>query len=225
MKPVLMIMHAREIPECIDAFRLLKGIDKAWFRAHTEMQLERATSKYVRETDYTHYIIASDDLIPTQVGLDAVLKGIENHDIFTGFSNMHPGSHRVNLMLNGYSLGYRAAFWMYHAGSRLRPVKAGVTSVKTLFFPRMSDVPKGEFQTWFVGFSFTSMSRDMWLRFPFFSVHDRTGWGSDAIMSQRLDSNSVPAYSSSDAFFYHLASMRNFIVGRVLPELILESAK
>lgn len=222
MNPVLMVMHAREIPECLEAFHNLKGVDKVWFRGYTEIELERVTSEFIRGSDYSHYLLASDDLIPTQKGLDEVLKGLESHDVFTGFSNMYPTSERVNLMLEGYSLGYRFSFWLYHKAANIKIARMGVSATKAAWFARMAQIPKGEFQTWFVGFSFTGMTRDLWLRFPFLCVHDRSGWGSDAVMSLRLARDFIPAYSNNEAFFYHLASAKNFIVGSVPKQTILE---
>ena len=58
--PLLMIMQPRHIDEAIVS---LKNIDipKVWFRAYTEPKVMAQMNQYIKETNYSHYIVMSDD--------------------------------------------------------------------------------------------------------------------------------------------------------------------
>ena len=76
--PVLLIMQPRLIDEAIDS---LKNIDipRVWFRAFTEPQVMAQMNKYIKETNYSHYIIMSDDGVVSKQSADAILNaGIPN---------------------------------------------------------------------------------------------------------------------------------------------------
>ena len=54
--PVLMIMQPRYIDEAINSLKENIDIPKVWFRAYTESQVMDQMNKYVRETDFSHYL-------------------------------------------------------------------------------------------------------------------------------------------------------------------------
>ena len=59
--PVLMIMQPRHIYESINSLKENIDIPKVWFRAYTEPQVVVQMNKYVRETNFSHYIVMGDD--------------------------------------------------------------------------------------------------------------------------------------------------------------------
>lgn len=210
MKPVLMLMHGREIRDCMDAFGRLQ-IRQAWFTGYTEKELESAIAGYIGRTDYTHYVIASDDLIPTQSAMEEVLRGLEDFDAVTGWSNIYPGSARANIRLKE-PWGSKALFMLGHPLSGLIPSQ--VTMAKSKTFADANAIIRQErfFRTYYMGFSFTGMTRDLWLRFPLRTFGES---GSDYSLSARLNGAGVPMWCARDGFFRHLKSMENFIVGKV----------
>lgn len=222
MRDCLLVMKARDIPICTAAFDSLQ-IHKAYFVGYTEKQLESAIQNFIAETDYENYIIASDDLVPTQKSLDIVRAQLETHEVFTGWCNMSPDNPRANIRL-GPLPGRHAFFVITHGISQLQRL---TNHMKNLTFPLPSqfaniDVP---FRVFFMGFAFTGMRRELWLRFPFRTYSNMTnnnGNGSDYLVSDRLAKAGIPMWSHRDAKFYHLANHAKgtFLVGKVKPGIL-----
>ena len=72
--PVLMIMQPRQIDESINSLKYNIDIPKVWFRAFTEPQVVGQMNKFIRETNYSHYIVMSDDGIVSKKAADTILK-------------------------------------------------------------------------------------------------------------------------------------------------------
>lgn len=225
MKDCLIIMQPREIPVCIDAFRNL-DISKAWFKGYTEAELEEPIGKFIETTNYENYIIASDDLVPQQSSLTMVRNMLEEHEAATGWSNMSTVNTRGNVRFKPIHGNY-AFYVLTHSITQLYKVTEGL---RLNSFPSSKQIlaKNGEFYTYFSGFSFFGMRRKLWLKYPFQVYHGllgfkKNGFGSDFMQSDRLNKAGIPILCDSRAFFYHLASKQNMIVGKVLPTVIHEA--
>ncbi len=229
MKDVLMIMHAREIPKVLDSFHSLKGVDIAWFRGYTEQGLETPMAEFIDSTDYDNYLLASDDLIANQDALDIVRKGLQTHEAYTGYCNMSPIIYRGTVRFQPIHGNY----FFYVVTHMFRQLYPLTQAIRFNSFPQLKVILEkdGEFRTYFAGNVYTGMRRYLWQRFPFQVYHPpwdqnpEHGFGSDMMLSNRLNKAKVPMLCHSSAFVYHLASTENFIVGKVKPEVILEPAK
>jgi hypothetical protein len=80
-----------------------------------------------------------------------------------------------------------------------------VASIDCYDFPTRKEVEQsgGLYRSWFTGFAFTFMSKDMWQRFPFDCIGD-PGYQSDYRLSVRLQEADVPIWASPDGFIKHL---------------------
>lgn len=237
MKSCLMVMNARAIPECILSLKALK-IDKAWFRGFTEAQLEEQITAFVKTTDYDRYILVSDDVIATQQALDNLLSLQGAGPVVTGWCNIFPGQTLANLVLRPIanesgSFYYRLREHMPKDAVKplkrlyaMGVIKAPVNLLLWRHFPDEEEVwaMPPLFRTYFVGWALTSLTRDFWLRYGFhYSTEKFTGGhGSDAKMSSDLDRDGVKMLCARDSFVYHLGTMRNFLVGRVKPKVIID---
>ena len=99
MRPLLFVMNPRRIPECIQAIEDL-DVDRCWLTGMTEAHLAPYLNEVVAETSYDVYLIVSDDCVPTQDALDAVLALLEQGwPVATGYCNLDEGeyAHVVNL--------------------------------------------------------------------------------------------------------------------------------
>lgn len=216
MRDCLLIMHAREIPSCVESLRKLK-IPKIWFRGFNMKQLETEIPRAIRETDFDNYIIISDDTTPEQQALDYVRNTLEAHEAAAGFSNMNPNSKNVNVSLS--------------------PLRGSFPGAASVTYAMLDQVLKQEtlFRVYFAGFSFVGLRRYLWERFPYRSYQwaggpagrmvGQTGlwyWGSDYNECWRLQKARIPITCHRLAFVYHLASVENFIVGKVEPTVIKE---
>lgn len=237
MKSVLMVMNARDIPECILSIRALK-IDKVWFRGFTEKQLEPHLNSFIKTTDYERYILVSDDVIIPQGSFDNLLKCQEFGPVITGWCNIFPGE-----MVSNLELAPASAENSFYIRWRDRVPQFAVPLIKRLYFwrpinwalraPIYSHFPSIDkiwnqpllFRTYFIGWALTSMDRETWLKHPFrFPAigEQRAGHGSDRAMSDDLEKDGIISLCARDSFIYHLASRRNFIVGKVPSKVIFE---
>jgi len=237
LRSVLMVMNARDIPECLLSLRALK-IDKVWFRAFTEKQLEAEITRFVRSSDYERYILVSDDVIATQQALDNLLSLQGAGPVVTGWCNIFPGQTLANLVLKPLSKESSSFYYQLRERMPMSWVKAlkrlyasGLIKVPTNLllyrhFPKEDEIwaMPPLFRTYFVGWAMTSIARDFWLRYGFHysSDHFTGGHGSDARMSSDLEKDGVKMLCARDSFVYHLATMRNFIVGKAEPEVVKE---
>jgi hypothetical protein len=61
-RPLLLILNARRISECLDSYRAL-SIPKAYLTGYTERELEPVIAELVASTNFSHYIAVSDDVV------------------------------------------------------------------------------------------------------------------------------------------------------------------
>lgn len=185
MKPLLMIMNPRKIPVCMGALESLQ-IDKVWLKNWTERELVDVIADVVESTDHDVIGLVSDDTIPTQEALDAVLDVFEPSSVYTGYCNMEEDTPEVNL-------------------SRSPLVVKQQASIDCYDFPAREEVDnhEGLYRSFFTGFAFTFMSKEMWQRFPFDCIGD-PGYQSDYRLSVRLQEAGVNIWAPPGAFMPHL---------------------
>lgn len=210
MKACLMVMNARDIPSCRRAFEAL-DIDQCWFRGFREEELGPEIWDFVFSTDYDAYILASDDLLPKQKALDAVLDGLTRHDAFTGWCNLAPDDPRANVRTS--DVPFRSSyFWLQrHVPWLARRLKG----MKDATFESVAVLPEtGDFRVYQTGYAFTGMSRRLWLGYPLARVA-----ASDFVLFRDLKRGGVEVWSTRKAYFYHLASKEGWNVGKVRREV------
>lgn len=236
---VAMVMNARDILECLDPIRRLK-IDKVWFRGFTQRQVARQIKRFVESTDYDRYILISDDVAPKQSALDCILRLQGYAEAITGWCNLSPELWRANVILRPLkeSAYHKAtsnipAFLGRHLAAL---ISGGIFPFKHLYeFVSYSSFPPCDaisamrheiFRTYFMGGPLLSMSRRLWLRHGY----DPPEWGgpafgADMALALELANAGEKMWCARDAFCYHLHTTRNFIVGKVEPEIIYEKLK
>ena len=148
----------------------------------------------------------------------------------SGWCNYRPGSRYSNVRLKPVSLSgyaFAAARKLLYGPFLMtkRWTDHWVTEAKIRSFAPISEVERQErlFRIYFTGNTFIGMAREMWLRYPLETPATAIGTegvsGADQTLSFRLNHDGVPMLCARGAFFYHLKSMRNFIVGKVRPEV------
>lgn len=191
-RTLLIVMNPRAIPECIDAIRELRGVDKAWCSYYTELDLELIVPRVIKHTHYERYMILSDDTIPTQHALDTVLALHDEHPdaVACGWVNVDS--------ISGLST--------YNP----EPLKANAPVIDAYSFATLDDarrMPHGA-RTWFHGFVLSTMSRELALKYPFKSYN---GCASDLHQCYRLQQDNIPIYTSADAEVFHVKERANVL--------------
>lgn len=238
----LMIMNPRDIPECILSLKSLP-IDKVWFRGYTEPQLEPIIHKFISDTKYKYYILVSDDVIVTQNALENLIEYQNQYSVITGWCNIYPveaWSKKIplaNLELKPIENERTTTYFRVRDNipKRALPIIKKLLArrfIKDIInhflykhFPTEDDIWSQEpiFRTYFIGWALTSIHRDLWLKHGFhYPTSKFAGHGSDQKMSLDLASDNIPMYCARDSFVFHLASIRNFIVGKVESRIIFD---
>lgn len=193
MNPALIVLNPRAIPECIEAIEALE-IPKCWISYMREPNAATNANWQIKTTNYSHYIVLSDDTAPTQNALDLVLEQLEHHPVVTGYCNMDQNQNRhiVNLTTNV-----------------LPPPPPEVESYR--FVNLATVAPYSAYSVMrssFAGLALTAMSRDMWLRFPL--TPTSYGGQMDYQLSYDLQEAGIPIVAAVGAYVEHVKERWNF---------------
>jgi len=218
--PVLMIMQPRHIYESINSLKENIDIPKVWFRAYTEPQVVVQMNKYVRETNFSHYIVMGDDGVVSKEAADAILKYGEKvkYDVFTGWMNMHLEEDGSFSKISTVCQGSFPPLTNKAVG----PGREGYPPWKTV---KWVESQEGFIQTAVANFAMSIARREMFLKFPLQTYPNSCS--SDHHWSYRLQRAGIKVWTHPEAFIKHLrrgwAPWRmNWLVGNVKSETIYE---
>ena len=225
MNPVLMIMQPRIIPPAITSIRENWNKPRVWFKAFTEPQVVNEMNRFVRESDYSHYIVISDDAICYKRAFDNVLANAPKYDVFTGWCNMEMYGDKISSHSN---VSFHALPLIDENASLVRPLYDD--------YPPWASVDEvlskeGNFQTAIASFATSCFTRDILLKYPL-GVWEN-GKASDHYISYRLQKDRIPIWTSRDVFVRHLRQGREsylkntkaWLVGNVPSQIIYELDK
>jgi len=225
MNPVLMIMQPRIIPPAITSIRENWNNPRVWFKAFTEPQVVNEMNRFVRESDYSHYIVISDDAICYKRAFDNVLANAPKYDVFTGWCNMEMYGDKISSHSN---VSFHALPLIDENASLVRPLYDD--------YPPWASVDEvlskeGNFQTAIASFATSCFTRDILLKYPL-GVWEN-GKASDHHISYRLQKDRIPIWTSRDVFVRHLRQGREsylkntkaWLVGNVPSQIIYELDK
>ena len=225
MNPVLMIMQPRIIPPAITSMRENWNLPRVWFKAFTEPQVVNEMNRFVRESDYSHYIVISDDAICYKRAFDNVLANAPKYDVFTGWCNMEMYGDKISSHSN---VSFHALPLIDENASLVRPLYDD--------YPPWASVDEvlskeGNFQTAIASFATSCFTRDILLKYPL-GVWEN-GKASDHYISYKLQKDRIPIWTSRDVFVRHLRQGREsylkntkaWLVGNVPSQIIYELDK
>lgn len=193
MKPLLLVLNPRRIPECVDAISSLP-VDKVWLQNYTEAELSDVIPDVLAQVPHDLVGILSDDTVPTRAALDEVLALAQPGRVTTGWCNLDDTSDLVNLSTEplATSTPTTTAYTF--------PTRAWVEAHDTLEVP-----------TYFAGHCLTFMDRDLWDRFPWDCHGGPPGYASDLMLSWRLQEAGVPIVAARDGFVRHVKARWNYV--------------
>jgi hypothetical protein len=96
-RPLLLILNARRISECLDSYRAL-SIPKAYLTGYTERELEPVIAELVASTNFSHYIAVSDDVVVSSRAVHAVQELLGGHPVVTGWCNLDQQDPRCSVV-------------------------------------------------------------------------------------------------------------------------------
>ena len=218
--PVLMIMQPRHIDEAINSLKENIDIPKVWFRAYSERQVMARMNQYINETNFSHYIVMSDDGVVSKEAADTILKYGEKveYDVFTGWMNMHIEPDGSFSKISTVSQGYLPQILEYEKG----PLRHEYPPWLPVEWVRNQE---GMIRTKMANFAMSVAKREIFLEYPLTTWPN--GRSSDHHWSFRLQESGVAVWTHPDAFIKHLRRgwtplTQNWLVGNVRPETIYE---
>jgi len=223
--PIVLITQPRELPEAIDSVKKYVKYPKAWFKGYTEPEVTKKINQYVKETNYSHYIICADDVIVNSQIFEDMVKYINifsNHketsqDILTGWCNL-------NIDPSDNSLG-----WESNVAEKRLTLKNGVWPLKCDYkFSPIRDIlsRKGLIRTYLASFALSCVSRDVLMNYSLAPYMN--GQAADHRFSRRVTADGIKIWTTPKMFVKHLRERstahlkRNWIVGKVNPTVTEE---
>lgn len=193
MKPLLLVLNPRRIPECVDAIAALP-IDRVWLQNYTESELSDVIPGVIAACDHDVIGVLSDDTEPTREALAAVLELAAPDRVTTGWCNLDDASELVNLSTE--------------------PLATSTPTTTAYTFPTRAWVEAHdtrEVPTYFAGHCLTFMHRDLWRRFTWECHGGPPGYASDLMLSWRLQEAGVPIIAARDGFVRHVKARWNYV--------------
>ena len=193
MKPLLLVLNPRRIPECVDAIAALP-IDRVWLQNYTESELSDVIPGVIAACDHDVIGVLSDDTEPTREALAAVLELASPDRVTTGWCNLDDTSELVNLSTE--------------------PLATSTPTTTAYTFPTRAWVEAHdtrEVPTYFAGHCLTFMHRDLWRRFTWECHGGPPGYASDLMLSWRLQEAGVPIVAARDGFVRHVKARWNYV--------------
>ena len=218
--PVLMIMQPRHIGEAINSLKENIDISKVWFRAYTEPQVMAQMNQYIKETNFSHYIVMSDDGVVSKKAADTILKYGEmaEYDVFTGWMNMHIERDGTLSYISTVCQGMIPIVMDLQKGPQREEYPPWVP---------MEWVMKqtGVIQTSIANFAMSIAHREVFLKHPL-QTWD-SGKSSDHFWSTLLELDGLKVWTHPDAFIKHLRRgwkplRHNWLVGKMEPQTTYE---
>jgi len=216
--PCLLVMQPRNIKPALESYKKSFDIPIVFFRAFTEPQVTIQLNKYIKEHDYTHYVIIGDDAIVTRQAADTVLKYTESSecDVFTGWMNMHinpDGGFSDESTVNQNIIRCDDPSW----GPQRKEYGTWIT------MDQMRQLPLELVRTSYANFALTGMTKELWEKFPISCWPN--GNSSDHHLSLRLQNKGVKVWTHPKAFIRHLRRgwsplSHHWLVGNMTPEIV-----
>lgn len=212
-----MVMNPRAIPECMDSFADL-DVDTCYFRGMRQEELIPHVAEVVAETEYSAYLMSSDDCIVSQEALDAVLALLEDgHPAVTGWCRLDRTHEQVNL-----------------CPVPLRGDTPRTDAYTFYDYSTVAEWPDEAVPTHLMGMALTGMTREMWLRFPYgcYGI-GAGGWASDFNLSVRLRDAGIPMVAARGGYVEHVKErvghldadpVKRLLIGEINPEIVMVTA-
>ena len=229
-------MQPRYIEAAINSIKESANFPRVFFRAYTEPQVIEEMNKFIRETDYSHYIIHGDDNILPKKAVDTILHYAQmgTTDVLTGWMNMKLQRkwHKEGTIITDwdeYKLGEESTVCLGKLPKISEPMRG---PTRKEYPPRetvasMSYRPKELLQVAVACFAFTCAPRKIYLQHPL-AVHPNNS-ASDHHWSYRLQEAGIKIWTHPDAFVKHLKRIEalhgdwKWLTGHDTPETIYET--
>lgn len=198
MNPLIALPSPRKIDVVIEAHEKLKHIPHLWVKYFEEEEAYQVIRNYFLEhTEYTHLVIAPDDLIVEPQHYDALVSDLKkiNFPVLSGICNLSMVSGMENII----------NICIEQMPNIVR------TKKRDFKFPKLSELPKGLLQVKFSGFPFMFIRRDIVEKIDFESDRKHNPYrinplnrGFDLPFCYNCDQLGIPIHVDTRVLMLHL---------------------
>ena len=227
-KDLLVILNPRQATECIDSLSALK-VPKVWITNFNERDALQRVMEIVRcesppeakwnrgvplivPPKFENYIMISDDVIVEQKHIDVIVDNNDNYDVLSGYCNLNPDTTITNLVPAAW--GEKLTLTGEPRGiPDPAPAKHDYPfydSDRHKYENVIKEITDDIFETYSIGFSFTSFKREVLLKYGLATYHNKQfGGASDHHISYRIVNDGIyKMYAHRDCYFEHLKLKR-----------------
>lgn len=237
----ILIRSPREIPEVLEAFKRINFMDKFWIKNYTGLESMIQANKIIKDhPEYTHFVMCSDDGIPTVKGLNQLIANINYYDcdVVSGCCNY------CNMWMNKKGVCNFCEYDLPHKyiNVALSPMNLPLDGTGTYFTRALTindynivtenwrEINQGTYRVWYQGFAYTFIKREIALKVPFRSekIIIRGGetivWGiHDVAFARDCAEKGIVQSVDTRAYFKHLGQHHAELqVGKKKAEIIIE---
>jgi len=120
LKPVLIYFNPKDIPKVIEEFDKIQSIDKILFCYFSyPLVIEKAKKWLGNHPEYTHIMIASNDIVVTEENIKKMLQTAKDYPVICGVMNIENNDFRyfnVCFELPVKNINYREYKWIKKRG-------------------------------------------------------------------------------------------------------------
>ena len=189
MKPLLVIFQFRQIPEFLDSVNF--NIDKLWMKFYPQRDAYRIARDWFLNSDYTHFILLTDDVVVTQKDIDTLIDA-RVLGVVSGWFNGNTTTHRFDSNIS-WNLPPNPPYKGTYEDYRFVPID----ELQAKFPTNRSCLVQVKHQ----GTALTLLSRDIVRQIPF---RHSEGCCIDACLALDLAKAGIPQYVDLIARCKHL---------------------
>jgi len=165
---------------------------------------------------FENYIMISDDVIVEQRHIDVIVDNNDNYDVLSGYCNLTPDTTITNLVPAAW--GEKLTLTGITGKSKSKHSSPAPAKHDYPFYESdrhkyenvIKEITDDIFETYSIGFSFTSFKREVLLKYGLATYHDKQfGGASDHHISYRIVNDGIyKMYAHRDCYFEHLKLKR-----------------
>jgi hypothetical protein len=123
LKPLLVLFQFRDIPQFIESIKDLE-IDKLWVKYYSQKEAYSiARDEFLKRTEYTHFLLLTDDVIVQQKDIDQLINNT-GYEVISGWFNQNLTDHADDTNFSVNSLPPNPPFISTYEGYHFIPISS-----------------------------------------------------------------------------------------------------
>jgi len=224
IKPLLIVFTPRDFPLAKNWLMNITYIDKLFICYYKTDDAHRIAREFVEDKDYTHIIIATDDILATPIHPMYLIDDVIKYDfpVISGWCN-------YNFTRDWSAITLSKPWYVARGMKIISAGQYGFTPMSSMVTYPYSKIKKGNIEyngvklpwyiikVWFNGNPLTMIRRDIWDKVPFRPYSQsvdrfgRRGAMYDLQFAIDLDKHNIPHYTDLRCFLLHFGNTVKYL--------------